>query len=248
MGSNRRFLSWAGMAAAWKHLVVDKGQRTLPAPPEPVSHWCMALFRRRNRKNVGGTRAVGVTEATDVLTEPEPAPEEPLQRRRTRWWRSWLGLSMVWKVITAAVPVAALYVSVASAVNWWPFLQPPDVRIDVAASRLNSAGADDPRDEYLCLVNEGDREVSLTGWVLRNAHSDVNTLPAFSLATGEGVRVHPGTGSNSPTDLFGDNGSPQWNNDGGSVTLLDADGRIIDNRPYGPSKEQSSPAGPCGAA
>jgi hypothetical protein len=156
---------------------------------------------------------------------------------------------MVWKVITAAVlPLVVLYVGVAGEVNWWPFLQPPDVRIDVAASRLNSAGADDPRDEYLCLVNEGDREVSLTGWVLRNAHSDVNTLPTFSLATGEGVRVHPGTGSNSPMDLFGDNASPQWNNDGGSVRLLDADGQVIDTRPYGPSKEQSGPVGPCGAA
>lgn len=212
----------------------------------------MALFRRRNRKYVEDARVGGdVAEATDVLIEPEPSREEPLQRRRNRWWRWWLGLSMVWKVITAAVlPLAALYIGVAGGLAWWPFPQPPDVpdvRIDVAASRLNSAGADDPRDEYLCLVNEGDREVSLTGWVLRNAHADVNTLPTFSLASREGVRVHPGSGSNSPTDLFGDNGSPQWNNEGGSVTLLDADGQIIDTRPYGPRKEQTGPMGPCGA-
>ena len=185
--------------------------------------------------------------ATASAATPKPSRDEPLQRRRNRWWRWWLGLSMVWKALTAAVPVAGLYLTVAAQVNWWPFPQPPDVRIDVAASRFNSAGADDPRDEYLCLVNEGDREVSLTGWVLRNAHADVNTLPTFSLASREGVRVHPGSGTNSPTDLFGDNGSPQWNNGGGSATLLDADGQIIDTRPYGPSKEQTGPMGPCGA-
>jgi hypothetical protein len=175
-------------------------------------------------------------------------PEQPPLRRRTRWWRWWLGLSKVWKGIIAAVPVAGLYLTVAGVVTWWPFPQPPDVRIDVAASRFNPAGADDPRGEYLCLVNEGNHAVSLTAWVLRNAQRDVNTLPRFSLAAGQGVRVHPGAGSNSPTDLFGDNGGPQWNNEGGSANLLDADGQVIDTRPYGPSKEQTGPVGTCGAA
>jgi hypothetical protein len=181
------------------------------------------------------------------VTEPEPTPEKPPPLRRARWWQWWLRLSIVWKMVTAAVPVAGLYLTVANALTWWPFPQPPDIRIDVASSRFNPEGADDPADEYLCLVNEGDHTVSLTGWVLRNAHSDVNALPAFSLAARQGVRVHPGTGSSSSTDLFGNNGSPRWNNDGGSVTLLDADRQVIDARPYGPSKEQTGPTGRCGA-
>lgn len=159
----------------------------------------------------------------------------------------WRGLSRVSKSVLATVPLAGLYLAFAGATNWWPFEQPPDLRIDVAASRFNPAGPDDPRDEYVCLVNDGDDSVSLTGWLLRNSHGDVTAVPSYRLGARQGVRVHPGTGDNSAADLFGTRDSPQWSNSGGSVTVVDDDGRVIDSRAYGPVKEQGGAESRCGA-
>jgi competence protein ComEC len=121
---------------------------------------------------------------------------------------------------------------------------PPDVRIDLAASRLNAPGYDDPSAEYVCLVNSESEAVDLTAWQLREGNGDlVNTLPKFALAAGAGVRVHPGPGEDSPRDLFGDSGGPVWSNGGDSVTLVDADQAVVAEESYGEVEE--SPVRPC---
>lgn len=129
--------------------------------------------------------------------------------------------------------------------GYWPFLEEQPVRIDTASSMFNAPGDDDPAEEYVCLVNQADEPVDLLGWVLRDgAGRDVNTLPDFTLAPEAHVRVHPGKGRNSTTDLFGTGGSPVWTNGGDSVTLLDADGQEIDSQSYGP-RDDNEAAGRC---
>ncbi len=116
----------------------------------------------------------------------------------------------------------------------------PDVRIDATSSLFNSPGYDDPADEYVCLLNAESSAVQLGGWQLREGNGDVvNTLPSFSLAPGASVRIHPGEGRNTAHDLFGESGSPVWNNGGDSVTLVDAAGEEIASVPYGEQEERS---------
>jgi competence protein ComEC len=106
---------------------------------------------------------------------------------------------------------------------------------------FNAPGDEGPAEEYVCLVNQTDEPVDLLGWLLRDgAGQDVNTLPDFTLAPEARVRVHPGKGRNSATDLFGISGSPVWNNEGDSVTLLDADGEEIDSQSYGPRDDDAA--------
>jgi hypothetical protein len=125
-----------------------------------------------------------------------------------------------------------------------PFDCPPEVQVDLASSRFNPPGYDDPAGEYVCLANEDADAVKLTGWVLRDTERDVNVLPSFTLESGAAVRVHPGRGSDTRADLFGKEGTPAWNNSGDTVTLLDASGKEIDSRSYGDTEE--SDGGGCG--
>ncbi len=123
--------------------------------------------------------------------------------------------------------------------------QPPAVAISLADSRLNPAEYDDPSDEYVCLVSDDEEPVSLAGWELHGPERRVNVLPRFTLEPGAAVRVHPGRGTDSTRDLYGEEGSPEWRNEGGQITLLDREGQEVDAVGYG-EREQDDGSGECG--
>ena len=123
---------------------------------------------------------------------------------------------------------------------------PPDIRIDAAASLVNPT-TDTAAAEYICLVSEEGSAVSLTGWKLADAEGTVNVLPQFSLGPQARVRIHPGGGderTDTTHDLYGESGA-SWNNDGDTVTLLDADGTPVDSVSYG-NREDGEVRGTCG--
>lgn len=138
----------------------------------------------------------------------------------------------------AVVGLLLTYVAIAWPAHLWPFHGPaagPDVRIDVAGSRVDPPGYETAQAEYVCLVNAEDRAVSLAGWQLHDAERLVNVLPQFELAAHTSVRVHPGRGRDSRTDLYGTRSRPVWNNDADTITLLDEHGRTVDEATYGAS-------------
>lgn len=155
--------------------------------------------------------------------------------------RKWLQLSTGDRIALVALVLSAVGL-LASAVH----CPPPEVPISLADSRLNPAGYDNSSDEYVCLVNHEDDPVSLAGWELRAAERRVNTLPDFTLKPGAAVRVHPGEGTNSRRDLYGEKGSPQWRNDGGQISLFDSEGQEIDTVGYGERKDGDG-SGECGS-
>lgn len=146
------------------------------------------------------------------------------------------------KVGAVLAALAALAAIAGQVHTWWiseTSPAPPKVQIDLASSRFNPLG-DDPSDEYVRLVNNGDDPVALVGWVLRDASRDVNKLPNFTLHPGEAVDVHPGKGTDSASDLFGKEGRAVWNNSGDTVTLNDAKGNMIDSQSYASLKPVSN--------
>lgn len=136
----------------------------------------------------------------------------------------------------------AVWLAIAAPFQLWPFDEPPDVRIDIAASQVNSKGYDDARDEYVCLVNKSGEDVDLLGWELRDAEGSVNVLPDVTLESEQHLRVHPGAGRNSDTDLYGEGEAAVWNNSGDIVTLLDDEGNVIDSQAYGSRQTERYPA------
>lgn len=112
----------------------------------------------------------------------------------------------LWKGVVAVTPVLVAVLAFLAQVGWWPFddyVRKDPVRIDLASSIFNAPGYDDPAREYVCLVNRSGASVDLTGWVLRDAERVVNVLPRFTLEADAAVRVHPGVGADSRSDLFG---------------------------------------------
>jgi len=111
---------------------------------------------------------------------------------------------------------------------------PPKVRIDTAASLVHPTDGTDSAAEYVCLVSEEGRAVSLTGWKLADAEGFVNVLPQFLLEPHAKVRVHPGGGdehADTTHDLYGGQGS-SWNDGGDTVTLLNSNYTKIDSQSY----------------
>jgi micrococcal nuclease len=88
-------------------------------------------------------------------------------------------------------------------------------------------------DEWVEVVNRGDRAVELTGWGVQDESSSHRfSFPAgYRLSAGASVRIHSGEGRATAADLYwGQAGSAIWNNDGDTVFLIDPAGNVHDQR------------------
>lgn len=154
-------------------------------------------------------------------------------------------LTILFALFTTAGSFLSLYLTYAGATERWPFSGPPDVRIDVVASQLNAPGSDRASDEYVCLVNKSGGSVDLLGWVLSDAEGNVNVLPDVRLESDGHLKVHPGGGASSDTDVYGEGEAAAWNNSGDTITLFDQSGDRIDSQTYGEQSEEGAKAA-CG--
>lgn len=77
----------------------------------------------------------------------------------------------------------------------------------------------------------------------RQSRSD--QFPDVTLDSGQQIRVHPGGGTDSSTDVYGESEAPAWNNSGDTITLLDQSGDGIDLEVYGSQSEEDAQAS-CG--
>ena len=190
---------------------------------------CMPSEEKKKKREPGNTMP------------PASKPEVRKDNGLRGWWRR---LSLAWKILAGLVAFLAAsstcYLFASRVFCLWPEECPPDIGIVLAESRFNPMGEDNPSDEYVCLHNEDDDKVQLTGWLLRDSHRDIQVLPDFALETQHSIRVHPGIGVNSLNDLFGSKRTPVWNNNGDSVFLVDNDGQEIDSKSYGPRGENDN--------
>ena len=54
----------------------------------------------------------------------------------------------------------------------------------------------------------------------------------FSLAPGDQVTLHTGSGTDTSSDLYWGQGSPVWNNSGDTVFVYDDAGTLVHEYPY----------------
>jgi competence protein ComEC len=105
----------------------------------------------------------------------------------------------------------------------------------VAEVSADAAGADrdNLNDEYVVLENTGETTVDLGGWTLTDAADHTYTFPdGVTLAAGEQLTVHTGSGTDTETDLYWGRGSPVWNNDGDTIIIRTTDGTIVVEEQY----------------
>ncbi|MFC7071326.1 lamin tail domain-containing protein [Halobaculum lipolyticum] len=86
-------------------------------------------------------------------------------------------------------------------------------------------------DEYVVVRNRGDDAVALAGWTLTDAAGFEFVFPdGTTLAAGETLTVHVGSGDDTATDLYWGRSRPTLNNGGETVTLRDAGGTVVAER------------------
>lgn len=116
---------------------------------------------------------------------------------------------------------------------WAPDSCGPITTATIAVGRVrpNPPGDESqtPNEEWIEVVNTGQRPVDLTGWGVQDesASHRYDFPDGFRLAPGAGVLVRTGCGTDSATDLhWCVSGSAVWNNDGDTVFITDPSGNI----------------------
>ena len=75
---------------------------------------------------------------------------------------------------------------------------------------LSISGAGTAASEVVTLQNNGEDEISLTGWMLKNSRGSTFTFPQVTLYPGASLRVHTIAGTNTASDLYWGLSSPAW--------------------------------------
>ncbi|MFT7476559.1 MAG: micrococcal nuclease [Verrucomicrobiales bacterium] len=113
---------------------------------------------------------------------------------------------------------------------------PVDAEVVFSEVFENAPGDDrqNPNGEYVILTNEGDADIDLEGWTLRDESTRHRfTFPSLTVAPNADVQVRTGCGDDdleaAPMQVFWcDPRPPVWNNDGDTAFLLDPTGAIAD--------------------
>lgn len=87
-------------------------------------------------------------------------------------------------------------------------------------------------DEFMQVTNEGGVPVNLSGWALTTGAGFNYTFPAIILPVGNSLRVHPGAGMSTPTDLYLNFAQAVLDDSAGVVTLYNSEGTMISRYTY----------------
>lgn len=88
-------------------------------------------------------------------------------------------------------------------------------------------------EEHVVVQNRNSGTADLGGWTLYDDAGTAFDFPgSVSLDSGDTVTVHTGSGSDSAHHIYGDYGSPVWNNGGDTATLYDDSGAYVVSRSY----------------
>ncbi len=105
--------------------------------------------------------------------------------------------------------------------------------IVISAVQFDAPGDDRKKEnlngEWVEISNSGDSDVDLAGWTLNDDGNHVYNFPSnFKIKSGNSVKIHTGSETDTEFDLYWNSGRAIWNNDGDTATLKDKDGKVID--------------------
>lgn len=87
-------------------------------------------------------------------------------------------------------------------------------------------------DEFIEITNEGIVPMDLTGWTLTAGLDFSYTIPAAVLPVDASLRIHPGMGTSTQTDLYLNLDRPMLNDTAATIRLLDPQGAVISTYAY----------------
>lgn len=95
-------------------------------------------------------------------------------------------------------------------------------------TNVNPAG----NDEYIVLLNNGDRAPSLLGWKISVDATKNMTLPDYVFDPLTSVNIHFGEGETNRTDIYLDQGANILNDQTGDIKLFDDTGALVTEMKY----------------
>ncbi len=107
--------------------------------------------------------------------------------------------------------------------------------VDIETIHADASGNENSNlnDEYVVLENTGSNAIDLSGWTVSD---EVGATYAFesgvSLAPGDTLTLHTGTGTDSSSDVYWNRGSAVWNNGGDTVFVSTDSGSRVTSRVY----------------
>lgn len=88
-------------------------------------------------------------------------------------------------------------------------------------------------DEYVVFENTGSESIDLSGWTVSDEASHIYTFPSgASVAAGETVTLHTGSGTDTETDRYWESSSAIWNNGGDTVSVSAENGTLVVSKSY----------------
>ncbi len=82
--------------------------------------------------------------------------------------------------------------------------------------------------EWVEVSNSG-ANTDMSGWTLQDEQKHTYNFPSgFEMKTGTSIKIHTGSGTDTPLDLYWNSSRAIWNNGGDTATLKDQNGEIID--------------------
>jgi hypothetical protein len=134
-------------------------------------------------------------------------------------------------VVSACVTLSLLYAYDRYFRASLPVTVPPlttpgaTTQTDGALDIVSVVGAGVLENESVEIHNNGESEITLTGWKLQSADGRAYTFPGLTLLKGGIVTVHTGSGKNTVVDLYWGLSRPAWE-PGQLAILLDAQDNV----------------------
>lgn len=110
---------------------------------------------------------------------------------------------------------------------------PGNPDIVISAVQFDAPGDDRKKEnlngEWVEISNSGNSGVDLTGWTLNDNGNHVYNFPSgFRIKSGNSVKIHTGSGTDTEFDLYWNSSRAIWNNDGDTATVKDKEGVVVD--------------------
>ncbi len=105
-----------------------------------------------------------------------------------------------------------------------------------AKIHYNAAGDDTTNlnDEYIVFKNRCGNDIDLDGWLVKDQQMNNHTFSCV-LLSGRTLTLRSGKGTDSNSEVFWNSDVPIWNNDGDTLYLRDAEGKMVLKQSYGKS-------------
>lgn len=103
-----------------------------------------------------------------------------------------------------------------------------DPEVDVPVEIVSVIGAGTLSAEWVVVSYEGEDQLNLANWELRDQDRNIFVFPQIILHTDGAVQIHTVSGTNTVIDLYWGEGEPVWES-GEEAQLFDPDGNLRAN-------------------